>query len=89
MTGVSFLEEAMNKCVRAVIDGQQPDTGSYNYKYSKDSSEKQDLSVAGWHYQAMKAAYTAGCSESGFDGGNKPFDWVVEKTFKLLKYFSI
>ncbi|MCH2209099.1 MAG: hypothetical protein MK132_24990 [Lentisphaerales bacterium] len=62
MTGVSVLEEAMNKNIARVIDGMQ-DSGSYNYKYDKDG--KQDLSLAGWNYQALKAAYGAGAESDG------------------------
>lgn len=65
MTGVSFLEEAMNKGVRIIIDGQQ-DGGCYDYRYSKDES-RQDLSFAGWNFQALKAAKIAGCEEKGLD----------------------
>ena len=64
MTGVSILEDAMNKCIRLVIDGQQK-SGCFTYNYNLNENEKQDLSVAGWNYQALKAAYGAGCEEKG------------------------
>ena len=63
MTGVSILGEKMEECIEIIIDGIQ-DGGSYNYHYDKDESKKQDLSFAGWNYQALKAAYGAGCSNS-------------------------
>ena len=66
MTGVSMLETAMYECIRPVIAGQQ-ECGSYHYSYNMDEKEKQDLSVAGWNYQALKAAYGAGCDAEGLD----------------------
>jgi hypothetical protein len=63
MTGVSMLEDKMNVCVKVLIDGQQ-NGGNYNYNYNKDEG-RQDLSFAGWNYQALKAAYGAGCEEPG------------------------
>jgi hypothetical protein len=76
MTGIPFLEEAMNKCIRIVIDGQQKG-GSYHYNYNLNEGEKQDLSVAGWNYQALKAAYGAGCQESGLVGSiQKAVSWL-------------
>ncbi len=63
MTGVSMLEDQMNACVRVLIKGIQ-DGGGYNYNYNKDQG-RQDLSFAGWNYQALKAAYGAGCEEPG------------------------
>ena len=63
MTGISMLEDKMNECIRILIKGQQAG-GSYNYHYSKDES-RQDLSFAGWNFQALKAADGAGCDEPG------------------------
>ena len=77
MTGVSFLEEAMNACVKEIIDGQQTG-GSFGYEYDKNMSERQDLSLGGWNYQALKAAYAAGCEVSGIDN-------AVEISVKWLK----
>ena len=38
---------------------------------------RQDLSLAGWNYQAMKAAYSAGCEESGLDEAiRQSVDWL-------------
>ncbi|MCH2208820.1 MAG: hypothetical protein MK132_23570 [Lentisphaerales bacterium] len=76
MTGVSLLEDAMNKSIRIVIDGQQK-SGNYTYKYDLDENKKQDLSVAGWNYQALKAAYGAGCEEKGLTNAIfKGVEWL-------------
>ena len=76
MTGVSILEDAMNSAIRIVIDGQQPG-GNFDYNYSHDDQKRQDLSVAGWNYQALKAAYGAGCEEKGLmDAIYKSIEWL-------------
>jgi hypothetical protein len=64
LTKIMALKEAMEKGIQIVIDGQQPG-GGYNYNYEK--KERWDLSVAGWQYQAMKAAKMAGCSNPRLD----------------------
>ena len=76
MTGVSLLEDAMNKSIRIVIDGQQR-SGNFTYQYNLDENKKQDLSVAGWNYQALKAAYGAGCEEKGLTNAIfKGVEWL-------------
>ncbi|MCH2205011.1 MAG: hypothetical protein MK132_03955 [Lentisphaerales bacterium] len=75
MTGVSMLESKMNECIRIIIDGQQ-EGGCFDYNY-KLGNERQDLSFGGWNYQALKAAYGAGCQESGLQGAiYKGIDWL-------------
>ncbi|MCM8524996.1 MAG: hypothetical protein NE327_00655 [Lentisphaeraceae bacterium] len=74
MTGVSMLEAAMNKGIRIVIDGQQ-EKGCFTYSYGP--GPKQDLSVAGWNFQALKAAYGAGCEEKGLQEAiYKAIEWL-------------
>ena len=75
MTGVSVIAPKMNECMEFLIAGQQTG-GSFDYSYNKDNS-RQDLSLAGWHYQAMKAAYGAGCEvESLPQAIQKSIDWL-------------
>ena len=79
MTGISMLEDKMNACVRILIDGQQ-EGGCYNYKYSTDQS-RQDLSFAGWNFQALKAAFGAGCEEPGLNEAiYKAIEWLKNNT---------
>lgn len=74
MTGVSMLEDAMNKGIRIVIDGQQQ-KGAFNYAYGQQ--DRQDLSVSGWNFQALKAAYGAGCEEKGLQEAiYKAIEWL-------------
>ena len=77
MTGVSLLEDAMNKSIRVIIDGQQKN-GSFDYAYKQTT--RQDLSLAGWNYQALKAAYGAGCEEKGLqDAIYKSVGWLKNR----------
>ena len=79
MTGVSMLETKMNQCVRILIDGQQ-DGGCYDYNYKKNQG-RQDLSFAGWNFQALKAAYGAGCEEKGLQEAiYKAIEWLKNNT---------
>ncbi|MCH2205314.1 MAG: terpene cyclase/mutase family protein [Lentisphaerales bacterium] len=74
MTGVSILEDAMNKSIRIIIDGQN-DNGCLDYNYKKHG--RVDLSFAGWNYQALKAAYGAGCEEKGLTNAIfKGVEWL-------------
>ncbi|MCH2206880.1 MAG: hypothetical protein MK132_13560 [Lentisphaerales bacterium] len=80
MTGVSILEVAMNQNIRKIIDGQQ-DEGCFNYGFRKDG--RADLSLAGWNYQALKAAYGAGCEEEGlYEAINKGISWLKARAAK-------
>jgi len=85
MTGISMLGEAMNQSVRVLIDGQQ-EGGSYNYKYSTNQN-RQDLSFAGWNYQALKAAYGAGCEEQGLtEAIYKAIEWLKNNSRDNAKF---
>jgi hypothetical protein len=62
MTGNYALKELVENCVKVIVDGQQ-DAGGFTYNYGP-ASVKEDLSVGGWNYQAMKAAKASGCGAS-------------------------
>ena len=76
MTGNYNLEEVMNANVRRIIEGQQAG-GGFDYKYAK--GERDDLSYAGWNFQALKAAKAAGCQEKGLP------DAIVKSIANLKK----
>jgi len=59
LTKIMALKDAMEKGIQVIIDGQQAN-GGFDYAYSK--GPKWDLSVAGWQFQALKAARMAGCT---------------------------
>ena len=65
MTKIVSLKDAMEKGLQIIIDGQQG-PGGYDYGYTK-KSDRFDLSVAGWQFQAMKAAKMAGAANPGLD----------------------
>ena len=78
MTGVSMLQDKMEACVQILIKGQQ-NGGSYHYNYNKNEKDKQDLSFAGWNYQALKAAYGAGSEAKGLQEAiYKAIEWLKE-----------
>ncbi len=58
LTKIMALKEAMDKGIQIIIDNQFPN-GGYNYAYK---GPRWDLSVAGWQFQALKAAKMAGSS---------------------------
>ena len=71
MTKIPMLQNAMDNGMRKLIAGENS-VGSFNYGYNnafdaKIGGPRSDLSVAGWNYQAMKAAFSAGCSTNGFE----------------------
>lgn len=59
LTKIMALKDAMEKGIALIVDGQQPQ-GGFDYGYAK--KDRWDLSVAGWQFQAMKAARMAGAS---------------------------
>ena len=64
LTKIMALKESMEKGIQLVIDGQQAG-GGYDYGYGKGG--RWDLSVAGWQFQALKAAKMAGSSNPRLD----------------------
>ncbi|HCE46465.1 MAG TPA: hypothetical protein DET40_23215 [Lentisphaeria bacterium] len=72
LTKIPMIEEAMNKTIGRIVTGQGS-LGSYNYNYNNapnkeaDGGPRSDLSVAGWNYQALKAAFAAGCTVKGLE----------------------
>jgi hypothetical protein len=64
LTKIMALKEAVEKGMRVIVDGQQPQ-GGYDYGYAK--KDRWDLSVAGWQFQAMKAAKMAGLGTPKLD----------------------
>ncbi len=65
MTKIGSLKPIMNKMVERMIEAQRED-GTWAYRYEKDTGHA-DLSLAGWHLQALKAAYASDCSVEGME----------------------
>ncbi|NOY75636.1 MAG: terpene cyclase/mutase family protein [Kiritimatiellaeota bacterium] len=72
VTKIPMLEDVLNKGMTKLIKGQNS-LGSFNYRYDNKPFEpsggrpRSDLSVAGWNYQALKAAFAAGCTSPGLE----------------------
>ena len=75
LTKIMALKDAMDKGIDVIIKGQQPQ-GGFNYGYAK--ADRWDLSVAGWQFQALKAARMAGCTHEGLED-------AVKKGLQFLK----
>ncbi|MEN3939737.1 prenyltransferase/squalene oxidase repeat-containing protein [Prosthecobacter sp. SYSU 5D2] len=81
------MRAAFEKGVKLIIDNQNT-RGSWTYggkdagmatAYTKDS-KGEDLSVAGWQFQALKAAKNTGLKIPGLDGAiKKCVDYVLSK----------
>jgi hypothetical protein len=68
LTKIMMLKEAMDKGVEVIISGQQAN-GGFDYNYAQ--TPRWDLSVAGWQFQALKAAMVAGCTNPKLESAIK------------------
>jgi hypothetical protein len=70
LTQMPALQDIVNKGLKKIIDGMNAQ-GSFTYNYDLAKKEtgmaRSDLSVAGWNYQALKAAFAAGCTTEGLE----------------------
>jgi hypothetical protein len=64
LTRILELKTPLEKGVRIILDGQQPN-GGFDYNYRKE--QRFDTSVTGWQIQALKAALIAGIKLPGLD----------------------
>ncbi len=64
LTGIPILKTAMEDAVQVILDGQH-EGGHWDYAYKKGPEAHLDVSLAGWHVQALKAAYAAGAENKG------------------------
>ncbi len=84
LTKIPQVEEVMNKMMHVIVRGQNKN-GSFNYRYNnapdqKTGEPRNDLSYAGWNYQALKAAFTAGSNVPGIETAMKNAVTAIEKT---------
>ena len=75
MTGDARFEPLLTMAVGHIVDGQNPG-GGWDYHYAK--GPRNDLSVAGWQIQALKAAHLTGLGIPGVDD-------ALEKSMRFLK----
>ena len=64
LMGIPFLKGAMEQAIQVIIDGQH-EGGSWDYGYIHGPKSHVDVSLAGWHMQALKAAAFAGAENPG------------------------
>ena len=74
---VPGLETVLRKSVKHIVDGQC-ELGGWAYGYAQNSRE--DMSVAGWQIQALKAAHNTG---KRFPGVERALDSSMEYLFEI------
>ncbi len=75
LTRIVELDDAMEKAVLVIIQGQQ-DGGGFDYNYNK--GVRFDTSVSGWQFQALKAALIAGADRASPEA-------ALAKSIRFLK----
>ena len=74
MTKRKDIEPALKTAVAVIVGGQKPG-GGWAYKYNVSGTD--DLSVAGWQIQALKAAHYSGLIMDGVDKAlDRAVKWV-------------
>ena len=93
VTKIPMLEPIVNKGIAKLIKGMNS-AGSFSYGYNltplaNTSIARCDLSVAGWNYQALKAAFAAGCTAEGLEACiDKAINVGLKKTHTVPGGFS-
>ena len=82
MTSIPFLKYAMEDAIQIIIDGQHGG-GSWDYGYNTSPEAHFDVSLSGWHLQALKAALSAGAENRGLktaiDSGMRGLTYLADK----------
>ena len=76
MTKDERFAPLLTQAVKHIVDGQNP-LGGWDYQYAK--TPKNDLSVAGWQIQALKAAHLTGLGIPGVDESLEKSMAFIEK----------
>jgi hypothetical protein len=91
MTSIPFLKIAMEDAVQVMIDGQHEGNG-WDYGYRKGPDANLDVSLGGWHLQALKAAYGSGAENRGLkaaiDSGVRGFKGLADQNATGLFRYS-
>jgi len=64
LSKIPYLKKPMQGAVQVMLDGQH-EAGSWDYGYIHGAEAQIDVSLAGWHIQALKAASWAGAENDG------------------------
>ncbi len=84
------LRESFERGVAIIIEKQQP-AGAWGYKegIGYDQYGRNDLSVTGWQYQALKAAKHTGLKIAGLPGAVRKVEEYLEKTYNKGEGFGV
>ena len=86
MTKRKDIEPALKQAVAVIVGGQKP-SGGWAYGYNVSGSD--DLSVAGWQMQALKAAHYSGLNMDGVDKAmDRAIKWVETMQNKVTGLFG-
>jgi hypothetical protein len=89
LTSIPYLRIAMEDAVQVIIDGQH-EAGSWDYDYKKGPEANIDVSLAGWHLQALEAALTAGAENKGLkttiETGVRGMTIMSDNTSGMFRY---
>ena len=78
MTKDARFEPLLKLAIGYIVEGQNP-LGGWDYGYAK--GRRNDMSVAGWQIQALKAAHLTGLNLPGVDD-------ALEKSMKFIEAFQ-
>jgi hypothetical protein len=88
VTQIPMIKDIVDKGITRIVKGMNA-KGSFNYNYKntplpKTGQPRSDLSVAGWNYQALKAAFAAGSTAEGLEAAiDKAINTGLKKTHKV------
>ncbi len=89
LTSIPYLRIAMEDAVQVIIDGQH-EGGSWDYGYVKGPEANMDVSLAGWHLQALEAALNAGAENRGLrttiETGVRGLTVMTDNTSGMFRY---
>mgnify|MGYP000030778279 CR=1 FL=1 len=89
LTGIPYLRIAMEDAVQVILDGQH-EGGSWDYGYARGPDANMDVSLAGWHLQALEAALNAGAENRGLrtaiDTGIRGLTVLFDNSSGLFRY---
>lgn len=80
LSKVPLIKPALEKGLRFIVKGQQPD-GGWDYQYGQGA--RWDLTATGWQIQALKAGYVAGAETEGvYEAMEKGANFLRETAFE-------
>ena len=87
LTSIPYLKKPMEDAVQIMLDGQH-EAGSWDYGYAHGADAHVDVSLAGWHIQALKAASVAGAENPGLAAAIEASIRGLDLQFRKTKRFQ-